>query len=64
MAASWFWNTPDREGGPNKSRCKNFPTKFLGKADRISIFRVEVFPNESHRKPLSLAQIRRLEPCA
>ncbi len=35
-----------------------FPTKFLGKADMIDIFAFEEFPNESGRKPLSLAQIR------
>jgi len=62
MATSSTWNTPDREGVPHKNRCKNFSTKFLGKAERMAIFSFEEFPHESGRKPLFLAQIRRLEP--
>jgi hypothetical protein len=43
------------------NRCKNFLTNFLGNAGRIGIFAFEEFPHESGSKPLSLAQIRRLE---
>jgi hypothetical protein len=47
---------------PGRNRAPNdFPTKLLGNADRIAIFVFEEFPHECGRKPLSLAQIRRLE---
>jgi hypothetical protein len=61
MAAFSSWNTHDHEGVPHENRCKNFSTKLLGNAGRIGIFAFEEFSHESGRKPLSLAQIRRLE---
>ena len=43
---------------------RNIPTIFLGKVERMAIFAFEEFSHEFGRKPLSLAQIRRLEPCS
>jgi hypothetical protein len=44
--------------------CQDFSPKFVGKADWMDIFAFEELSHESGRKPLSLAQIRTLEPCA
>ena len=46
---------------PHPPGTTEWPTKLLGKADRIDIFVFEEFSHESGRKPLSHAQIRRLE---
>ncbi len=54
----------DLRSGLTKQPPEDLPTKFLGKADRIGNFVFEEFSNESDREPLSLAQIRTLEPCA
>jgi hypothetical protein len=43
---------------PKESAARRFCQRILGYADRIGIFAFEEFPNESGRKPLSLAQIR------
>jgi hypothetical protein len=65
MAASWFSNTPVLNGALCENRSpKDFPTKSLGKANWIGIFAFENFHHGNDFKPLSTAQIRRLEPCA
>jgi hypothetical protein len=64
MVAFSPWNTPDLGGIPHEKRGKNFSTKSLGKANRIGILAVEEFHHGNDFKPLSPAQIRRLEPCA
>jgi hypothetical protein len=62
MAASCFSNTPDLEGVHAETAAQRiFLTKLPGKAGRIGIFALEAFPHESGSKPLTLAQIRRLE---
>jgi hypothetical protein len=43
---------------------KDFSTTALGKTNGIAIFSFEEFQHENHFKPLSPAQIRRLERCA
>jgi hypothetical protein len=46
---------------PKESAARRFFKRILGNAGRIGIFALEEFPHESGSKPLSLAQIRRLE---
>ena len=51
MAAFSSWNTHDLECVPRRNRCKDFPTKFLGKTYRIATLTLDVTCDESDDPP-------------